>query len=474
MRMLPLLILLTVGFHGLCPTWADKPVEVDIPEPEGTEQKVFVLPIRENIMPPLTYLVRRGVKEAMAAGADWLILDMDTNGGRVDVTEEIIGILGQFEGHTATYVHTKAFSAGAFISVATEAIYMAPQSVIGAAAPIMMSPTGGAQDTPGTMDAKITSAISAMVRASAEKNGHDTRVVQAMIDKTAELEIDGHVINKKGNILTLTDTEAARTYGDPPKPLLSSGTVESLELMIERVAGPRTVITRIEPMGAEKLATWINAVSSILLLAGIAGIYIEFKTPGFGLFGILGILCMVIYFLGGYIAGLAGMEWLGFFVLGILLIVVELFVLPGTLLVGLVGTGVVLVAVIMAMVDVYPGGSMVPGWDQLDARLSELSFTFVAGIGLLWFLSRWLPSTPFYGRLVSESISAGATVEEVCRNAESRLGLEGISTTPLRPGGKARFGETLMDVTVRGEYQPAGTRVKIVDFVGFEAVVEVL
>src|SRR5712671_5863495 len=118
----------------------------------GSSRKVvYVLPIRDDIMPPLVYLVRRGVKEAMGANADLLVLDVDTNGGRVDVTEEIIGILNNFKGETATFVNRKAFSAGAFISIATKKIFMAPQSVIGAAAPIMMVPGGAPQDLPSVM-----------------------------------------------------------------------------------------------------------------------------------------------------------------------------------------------------------------------------------------------------------------------------------------------------------------------------------
>src|SRR5689334_9747291 len=85
--------------------------------------KVYILPIREDIMPPLVYVVRRGVKEAMEANAEALILDMNTDGGRVDVTEEIIEIISKFKGNTVTYVNDRAFSAGAFISVATQKIY---------------------------------------------------------------------------------------------------------------------------------------------------------------------------------------------------------------------------------------------------------------------------------------------------------------------------------------------------------------
>src|SRR5439155_8857547 len=113
------------------------------------QKKVYVLPVRDDIMPPLVYLVRRGVKQAMEAKADLLVLDMDTNGGRVDTTREIISILNQFQGDTVTYVNKDAFSAGAFIAVATKKIYMAPESVIGAAAPVILSPGGdGIQAVP--------------------------------------------------------------------------------------------------------------------------------------------------------------------------------------------------------------------------------------------------------------------------------------------------------------------------------------
>src|ERR1044071_2344314 len=184
---------------------------------QNNARPVYILPIRDDIMPPLVYLVRRGVKAAMEDKAALLVLDMETNGGRVDTTEEIIRILNQFKGQTVTYVDRKAFSAGAFIAVATQKIFMAPQSVIGAAAPLMMVPGGGASDMPQTMETKMTSAVRALVRANAEKNGYNVDVVEAMIDKNKELEIDGEVLNEKGQILTLTNQQAEKKYGKPHK-----------------------------------------------------------------------------------------------------------------------------------------------------------------------------------------------------------------------------------------------------------------
>src|SRR6266404_3097825 len=267
------------------------------------QRKVYVLPIRSDIMPPLVYLVRRGVKAAMEARADLLVLDMDTNGGRVDVTEEIIEILNNFKGQTATFVNKRAFSAGAFISIATQKIFMAPQSVIGAAAPVMLVPGGPPQDMPETMQAKMNSALRALVRTSAEKNGYNVEVVEAMIDKSKEPKIGDKILNEKGQILTLTNTEAEHKYGGQQKPLLSSGTVEGIEELLKALGFDNAVRVEIEPTGVERLAMWINMVSPLLLIIGIVGLYIEFKTPGFGLPGIIGIIAFALYFFGGYIAG---------------------------------------------------------------------------------------------------------------------------------------------------------------------------
>ena len=116
-----------------------------------SQKVVYVIPVRDDIMPPILYVIRRGVKEAMEAEADCLIIDMETNGGRVDITEEIFGIIDKFKGETVTYVNRDAYSAGAFIAVSTDQIYMAPQSVIGAAAPLMMGPGGGASELEGSL-----------------------------------------------------------------------------------------------------------------------------------------------------------------------------------------------------------------------------------------------------------------------------------------------------------------------------------
>lgn len=449
-------------------------------------RKVYVLPIRDDIMPPLVYLVRRGVKEAMEAKADLLVLDMDTNGGRVDTTREIISILNEFKGETVTFVNPDAFSAGAFIAVATKKIYMAPESVIGAAAPIIMSPGGdGVEKIPDTYEKKMTSAVRAMVRTSAEKNGHNVAVIEAMIDKTRGLVLtnitadatNSVVVAKEGEILTLTNTEAEKEYGNPPRRLLSSGTVKDMDALLGKLGYAGTTLVRIQPTGMEKIGSWLNMISPLLLIIGIAGIYIEFKTPGFGLPGIVGIAAFALYFLGGYIAGLSGAEWVVVFFVGLALVVVEMFVYPGTVAIGVAGAALILVAIVMAMVDIYPATTpgvlpTLPSLDKFSLPFENLIIATFGGGVAIWLASLLLPKTPMYRAVVSHSASGVQTSIALDEQQKSRLGQIGVATSALRPGGKAQFGDAIIDVISNGEMLPKGTRVRVVGSSGSEAIVE--
>jgi membrane-bound serine protease (ClpP class) len=446
------------------------------PEQPASARKVYILPIREDIMPPLVYLVRRSVKAAMEARADLLVLDMDTNGGRVDTTEEIIQILNQFKGQTVTYVNRKAFSAGAFISVATQKIYMAPQSVIGAAAPLMLVPGTGPAEMPQTMEAKMTSGVRAMVRANAEKNGYNVDVVEAMIDKNKVLKIDDEVLNEKGQILTLTNTQAEKEYGKPPKPLLSSGTVETLSGLLDQLGYAGAERVEIRPTGVEKLGSWINALSPLLLIIGVIGIYIEFKTPGFGLPGIIGITAFVIYFLGGYVAGLSGIEWIAVFIIGLILLALELFVFPGITVLGLAGGILILGSIIMAMVDIYPATPGLPGPVRFQIPVqpivTNLGIMVTGSLLVMWMLSYILPRTTIYSALVSHTVSGeGSTVAHE-KQQQRRVGEMGITLSVLRPGGKAEFGDAVLDVITQGEMIEKGAKVRIVGSTGADAIVE--
>jgi membrane-bound serine protease (ClpP class) len=293
-----------------------------------------------------------------------------------------------------------------------------------------------------------------------------------MIDKTKELIIDDEVLNKEGNILTLTDRQAAKAYGDPPKPLLSSGTVESLEALLEQLGYDGAERVEIKPTGAEQLGIWINTSAPLLLIVGIVGLYIEFKTPGFGLPGIVGIVAFAIYFLGGYVAGLSAAGWVIVFVVGLILVLVELLVFPGTFIAGITGAVLMLVALVMGMVDMYPGTPALPTFPQLQVPLRDIGVAIAVSFVLALVLARFLPKTPLYHQLVSQTASGVSSVAALEMQQEARIGQIGVAIAPLCPGGKARFGDELLDVITRGEMVEKDRPVKIIGRSGLDAVVE--
>lgn len=439
---------------------------------EAPRKLVYVIPVRADIEAPLVYVVRRGVKEAERAGAETILLDMDTNGGRGDAMGEIMDTLGRFKGDTYTFVNTKAYSAGAFIAAATKHIYMAPGSVIGAATPMMMMPTGDTANLPEAYQKKFTSAYAAKIRAAAQQNGHNADVVNQMVDSSADLVVDGKVIKPSGSLLTLTNIEAEKKYGQPPKPLLSSGTVKSLDELLDRAGLKGAEVVRIEPTGAETIADWINTFAFVLLALGALGIYLEFKLQTFGLIGVAAVACLLLFFFGQYIAGLSGYEYALLFLVGVALLAVEVFVLPGHLVCGMLGTFCILVAVVMAMVDQYPGGPWLPAIPDLRRPLFNLGLAAVLAAFMIAIAAKFLPRTSAWDQLALKATSDGKiTAPTDDMRAEDWIGKEGVAVSFLRPAGKAMFGEQLADVVTEGDLIPKDARVKVIKVEGNRVVV---
>ena len=153
-----------------------------------------------------------------------------------------------------------------------------------------------------------------------------------MIDANYELKIGERVIKARGELLSLTASEAASLYGEPPRPLLSAGTARTLdELLARRFPGAKIEIVRLEVTWSESLASWLNAISPLLMGLGLLCLYIEFKTPGFGIFGIVGGALLAVVFFGSYVAGLSGHEPMLVFGAGLVLFAVEVFFFPGVI-----------------------------------------------------------------------------------------------------------------------------------------------
>jgi membrane-bound serine protease (ClpP class) len=426
---------------------------------------VIVAPLQGNVSQAQFLFVRRVVKEAERANAAALIFDMNTYGGALAAAIQMQETLFRTSVPTFTYINPNAGSAGALIAVSTRHIYMAPVSAIGAAAPVM----GGGQDLPETMTDKTVSYFSGYFRSAAERNGHRPDIAEAFINKEKEVKIGEEVIHPKGSVLTLSAQEAVREVEG--KPLLAEGVAGSVEELVSK-AGLGGTVRRIEPMGFERIAFWITALAPILLLGGIIGGYIEIKTPGFGVPGAVSIICFALFFFGHYVAGLAGMELVGVFALGMLLVFVEVFLFPGTVLVGVIGVGLMGGALFLAMVDRYPKDPVLPSFDALTPAVINLSITAGATVLALLILARLLPKTPLYTALVLQGAQVtGASLPGRSPNVGLRVGEIGVARSALRPSGRAEFGGVLSDVVTEGDFVEAGGEVRVISVDGMRVVV---
>ena len=458
-------VLLSVGFLSMAQLWpqgALPEIPLDAPEPKVASRagdspaRVYIVPVHGPITSAQLYILRRGLKAAVEKGIDGVVVDIDTPGGELHTTLEMMKVLDRFDGETMTFVRNEAISAGVYISASTEDIYFAPKSVIGAAAVIQ----GTGQEVPDTMKQKIDSYLMARVRSYTEEHPHRAKVVRAMMDEDYVLELDGEVLKGEGELLSLTAKEAMKPYGNPPHPLLGAGVHEDVDSMLaSRYGKDGYTIKEFEVTWSEDFAKYMNTIAPLLLGLGLLGLFIEFKTPGFGVFGIIGITLLGIVFLSNYVAGLAGHEEVLVFLLGVGLILLEVFLFPGIVVVAACGLFLVLGSLIWALADYWPGNMGDTPLKGEGPRILDFTLdTFLQPTGtvVLGFLIavvgavllvRLLPNAPLWGRLVLQTsvgtldpvVSAGGSVH----NEDSNLpepGTTGEAATDLHPSGEVEIG----------------------------------
>lgn len=276
------------------------------------------------------------------------------------------------------------------------------------------------------------------------------------------------VILPAGKLLTLTPKEALE-YGVIP------GTANGLPDVLRLCGLENVEIRRITPTWAERLFRWLTSptVAGLLLLLGIGGIYLEFKTPGFGLPGIVGITCLALFFGAHLIIGLADWVDVLLVVVGLGLILVELFLIPGFGLVGAAGILCLLAGLYLALTSV-PIPQYSWEFDRLENALTSLSIAVFLFTGFVFVTWKLFPYTPLYGRMVlthAQEQAKGYVVQSSDVSAQV-IGTTGVAVTMLRPAGRGRFDDVTYQVVTRGDFLPAGTPIRIVVADGNRYVVE--
>jgi membrane-bound serine protease (ClpP class) len=435
--------------------------------PEGA---VVVIPLKGEVSQAQFFFLRRILKMGEEAKASAYILDMDTPGGELGAGVEILQALLKTTAPTYTYVNPNAGSAGALIALGTKEIWMAPVSAIGAAAPVM----GAGQEIPETLNAKIVSYYSGYFRSAAESNGHNPEIAEAFINKEKEVKVGEKVVCSADTLLTLSAQEAVEKFDG--KPLLAAGIAPSVAALV-RDAGLKGVVVEAEPSGFERVALIITKLAPLLLLGGIIGTYIEFKSPGFGVPGVLAGICFLLFFAGHYVAGLTGLEVAAVFVIGVILVLVEFLFIPGVVVFALTGTALMLGSLLWAMVDYYPAAPEWPGFEIFLVPLANLGIALLLATAAIAILAKFFPKLPVLRRLVlTASQPGGGSLPEDgfdgVTGSSVRAGDRGRAVSMLRPVGRAEFGGEVLDARAAGEFLPAGADVVVLRIEGSEVVVE--
>jgi len=457
-------------------------METSVDADSGDPQLVYRVPITEAISKPNLYILRRSIKQAIENGVTVIVLDMDTPGGRLDITLEIMELLDRFEGDTLTYVNKDAISAGAYIAMATDSIYFAPNGVMGAAAVV----ASGGQEIDESMKAKINSYLLARMRSYTEEFPYRGEVIRGMADIDYELKIGDDILKPEGELLSVTAREATKTYGDPPKPLIADGIAEDLQDMLDqRYGAGNTEMRTFEISWSEEAAKYLDSITPIILGLGFLLLFVEFKTPGFGVFGISGIVLVAIVFASNYLAGLAGFEAILFFILGLAFIVVDIFLLPGTFVFLVLGLLFIFGSVIWSLSDVWPApGGGGPGGVSFTIDPDSLwlaAYQLIGALGLafllLWVIWKFLPKTSVYGRLVHSAagampdlvVTGGSTITGV--DSLPDIGSTGVVVGPLHPLGEVEVEGTRYSASVGLGALEKGTPVVVIGYKQFSLLV---
>jgi len=410
---------------------------------------VYRVPLTGTVEHGLAPFIERSLDEARAAGARFVVIDMDTPGGRVDAAERITDAIGDAGLPVYTYVNRRAFSAGALIALSTDGIYMRPASVIGAATPVDGSGTKAPE--------KIVSAMRSEMRALAEAHGLDPEIAAAMVDE--DIQIPGVV--EAGKLLTLT-TEEAVDVGYATE-------VDDLDGLLTLMDVPNAQVVTTQTNWAEGVVRFFSnpVVAPFLLTLGFLGLIVEIKTPSFGLAGTAGLLSLALFFGSHLIVGLAGLEDLIVFGVGLVLVGVEVFLIPGFGFFGIVGALGIIAGLYLSLM-----GSLPTTADFTRAGL-VLSTTVLLMAVTAWVMIRTLPGS---SRLAKSGIfllqrTDRAIGYESARPRRDLVGVTGKAITDLRPSGTGLFGEERIDVVSEAEWITEGTPIRIVSAEGYRHVV---
>ncbi len=418
-------------------------------------QKVYVIEVREDISPGMARKLGRGLDEAISAKADLVVLHVNTYGGLLDAADSMRTRLLNLKIPVVAFIDNNAASAGALISIACNRIYMTGGSSIGAATVV--------NETGEPLPDKYQSYMRSIMRSTAEKRGRDPLIAEAMVDPRTYIQ----GVNDSGKVLTFTTSEAIKNK-------YCEGQVSDLAGVLKAEGMEGAQLSYFKPTWVDHVISFfINpAVSGVLILIILGGIYFELQAPGIGFPLLAAAIAAILYFIPLYLEGLAANWEILLALTGFALLAVELFVLPGFGIAGISGITLIVVAFTFSMVgnkgfdfDPVSGKELTVAFATVVISVfSTIVVGFIAGKSIL--------RSPRFNKMVLNTTldaSSGYMTQPVGLN--QLIGMNGVVVSVLRPGGKVEVDGKAYEAVSDVGLIEAGTAIHVKSVKGYTLIV---
>jgi len=413
-------------------------------------KKVYYAEIDGEIDLGMAPYVSRVVNEANEENADAIIFKINTFGGRVDAATQIKDAILSSKAVTIAFINNRAISAGALIALSCVKIAMVPGSSIGAATVV--------DETGQKVGEKYQSYMRSEMRSTAEKNGRRTDIAQGMVDE--RIVVEGLVDSTQ--LITLT-TEEALKYK------IADTVVTNIDELFAAFNLKGSEVITLKSNWAEEVVKFLNnpIVSTILIMIGFFGLMAEIKTPGWGLPGTAGIIALILFFGSSYILELASIVEILLFAIGIILLLVEIFVIPGFGIAGISGIILILASLFLSLT----GGLPFFDFDIIGGAIIQLSIALAGAFILILLAAKFLPKSTMFNKLVLAEEERADKGFVSYPSAKELIGTEGIALTDLRPAGSAEINSRRYDVVADWQYIERGKKIKVIRVEGIKVVV---
>lgn len=414
------------------------------------QSKVFIGYIEGDIDLGLAPYISRTISEAEKNNADAIIFKINTFGGRVDAATQIKDAILSSKIKTVAFINNRAISAGALIALSCQTIVMAPGSNIGAATVV--------DQTGEKVSEKYQSYMRSEMRSTAERNGRNTEIAQAMVDE--RIVIPG--LTDSTQLVTLTSEEALKYK-------MTDTILTSIDQILEFIGHKNAELIKVTSNWAENVVRFLNnpIISSILIMIGFFGLMAEIKTPGWGVPGTAGLIALALFFGSSYILQLATIVEILMFIGGVILLLIEIFVIPGFGVAGISGIILIFLSIFLSLI----GSGPFITFDSISMAIIQLAFAIIAALVLIFLIAKYLPKSSLFNRLVLSDAEKAEEGFVSVSEETTLLGKTGVAITILRPVGIAEIDGKRVEVVSDGEFIQPGTEIKVIKVEGMRVLV---